>query len=83
MIAIASRFFSPLCEGGRLPIGPSVWGDTRVSLVGRWPEGKPAPSLRDALSGQILKTETANGEPALSLSRVFAHLPVALLEAVA
>ena len=48
-----------------------------------FPAGRPPPSLRDALSGQILRPEILGGQLVLPLSKAFARLPVALLEAMA
>jgi len=60
-----------------------VWGDTHVSLGSLLPTGPRGLAFRDAVSGHAVQTEILNGEPTLPLSRVFAHLPVALLELTA
>ncbi len=83
VIAIFGRFFATLTEGGGPPIGSAAWGDTHVSLATLFPAGQPTPSLRDALSGHTLTAEILNGQAVLPLSKVFAHLPVALLESMA
>ncbi|MBK5255987.1 MAG: malto-oligosyltrehalose synthase [Vicinamibacteria bacterium] len=83
VIAIFGRFFAALTEGGCPPIGSAAWGDTCVSLATLFPAGQPTPSLRDAVSGHTLNAEIRNGQPVLPLFQVFAHLPVALLEAAA
>lgn len=83
VIAIVGRFFAELARGGAPPLGPAAWGDTRVSLGSLLPLTPDPFAFREVLSGQTLQSETVNGEPTLSLSRVFAHLPVALLELTA
>lgn len=60
---------------GRLPLGPSIWGDTTVSL------GHPelAGVYTDRLSGLRVTTEPRDGGPVLSAGQLFATLPVAML----
>jgi len=61
---------------GRWPLGPDVWGTTRLSL------GDPglAGVYRDRFSGLRLVTESQDGAPALPAMALFAAFPVALLE---
>ena len=80
VIALAGRFFAALTGGGTEPLTASAWGDTQVSLAPVLPKGGRAPRLREALSGRTLTPATADGQPALRLADVFAHLPVALVE---
>jgi (1->4)-alpha-D-glucan 1-alpha-D-glucosylmutase len=82
VIAIAGRFFSELTADGRPPLGRAAWEDTRVSLQGLWPGAHPIPAFKDTLTGRVLEAAGEGGTPALELSRVLSHLPLALLEAV-
>ncbi len=56
------------------PLGPAVWGDTRVEL----PDATAMP-LRDAFTGAAIDVPTADGSASLSAAALFAHLPIALL----
>jgi len=71
-LTIVGRLFTSLAEGGHPPVGEPSWGDTRVIL----PPSLPAGPYRNALTGTIVELE----QGAMSLSRVFAHLPVGILE---
>ncbi len=78
MIAVAGRFFMDLGAPKSAPIGESAWGDSalllRRDLAGaKW---------RDVFSQTTIPTVLRNGKPVLPLAEVFAHLPLALLEAV-
>jgi (1->4)-alpha-D-glucan 1-alpha-D-glucosylmutase len=76
VLAVAPRLVVGLTGGEeRTPKG-EVWADTRLML----PHEEPGRSYRDALTGAALAVEDGEGGPGLALSRVFAHLPVALLE---
>lgn len=77
VVAVATRFFAALCEGGRPPCGP-VWAGTcleaPVEGYGWW---------RDLLTGERIQTEPDKGAGAnriFPLERVLATLPVAFLE---
>ena len=75
-IAAAGRFFMEL--GARKPTGEPAWGESVLSLrrdcVRR--------AYRDIFSRRTIETVHRNGKSVLPLASVFAHLPVALLEAV-
>ncbi len=73
VVAVAGRHYLRLCEGGARPLGP-VWQDTRVVL----PAALAGRRFRDAFTGRTLIPR----EGALVLSDLFAHLPIAFLEAV-
>ena len=75
VIVIAGRFFAQLGAQSRLPVGAETWGDTQVTLRKRIPPGP----YRDVLTGQTFSSVVRDGDPALAVSEVFSHLPVALL----
>src|SRR5262249_53748857 len=78
VIVATGRFFTRLGDAKQLPLGSKVWGDTVLVL-----SQNLAPGLyRDVLTGQQLRSENNGGEIELPLARVFAHLPLALLERV-
>ena len=77
-IAAAGRFFIGLGAGTRKPIGEPAWGES-VLLLRR---DCVRPAYRDVFSRSTIETARRNGKYVLPLASVFAHLPVALLEAV-
>jgi (1->4)-alpha-D-glucan 1-alpha-D-glucosylmutase len=73
-IAVAPRLYVGLTGGDdRLPLGPEVWGDTRIAL----PEATLA--CRDEMTGCRFKVEPVAGRYSLPLAEVLANFPVALL----
>jgi (1->4)-alpha-D-glucan 1-alpha-D-glucosylmutase len=60
---------------GRFPLGPSVWGDTRISLDDRILEGV----YRDRFSGLRIATDRRDGTLALPVGALFGCLPIAML----
>ena len=60
----------------RDPIGPEIWGDTRLRL----PEVEPGSRYCDVFSGQALNVTVDEDEATLPLAEVFASFPFALFE---
>jgi (1->4)-alpha-D-glucan 1-alpha-D-glucosylmutase len=58
------------------PIGPEVWGDTRLLL----PDIEPGTRYRDVFSGETTGVSASNDGAVLPLAEVFAAFPFALLE---
>ena len=77
-IAVCGRFFMALAAPHKVPIGEETWGDSVLVLR----RGTPHTAYRDVFSQATVETGTRNGQPVLALAKVFAHLPVALLESV-
>ena len=77
-IAVCGRFFMALGASHQMPVGEHAWGDTVVLLR----RGVPRLAFRDVFSRITVEAETRNGQFVLPLAKVFAHLPVALLESV-
>jgi len=75
-VAAAGRFFLGLGAGTSAPIGEAAWGDS--VLVLRRDCARSA--YRDVFSKCTIQTVRRNGRQVLALPKVFAHLPVALLE---
>jgi (1->4)-alpha-D-glucan 1-alpha-D-glucosylmutase len=73
-ITVAGRFFASLVPAGR-PVGPEVWGDTRLRLPGSLPTGP----YRDVLSGNRVSIAREGTERWLALGEIFCSLPVAIL----
>jgi (1->4)-alpha-D-glucan 1-alpha-D-glucosylmutase len=72
VVAVAGRLFASLgLEPGAAPVGGDVWGDSRLDLDFL----PPATQLHDVLTGTVHAIDTGS----VSLARVFATLPVALL----
>jgi (1->4)-alpha-D-glucan 1-alpha-D-glucosylmutase len=61
------------------PIGPAVWGDTRLIL----PHAEPGTRYRDVFTAETIDTNPGDDGAALPLAEVFAALPFALLERTA
>lgn len=79
VIAAVARFPMSLPTAAEFPIGGDVWGEDGLILDGIVPPGL----YRDAFSGvEIPANRAADGVLALPLARVFADLPVTLLERV-
>jgi (1->4)-alpha-D-glucan 1-alpha-D-glucosylmutase len=76
-VVVCGRLFAGLGGRGKPPVG-EVWRDTRLLL----PETLAGRRFRDAISGEPIEATPGGGPPALALSRVFARLPVALLESL-
>ena len=60
----------------RDPIGPDIWGDTRLRLPG----AEPGARYRDIFSGETIKASVSDDGTLLHLADVFAAFPFALLE---
>jgi len=62
-------------DGSDAPIGPSVWGDTRIQL----PRDLTTQAFRDAFTGAVVRAEPGDEGSVLAAAAVFEHFPVALL----
>jgi len=72
VVAVIPRLMATLgMQPGQLPVGPGVWGDTRIDL----PFVEDGTELRDALTGEVLRVEGGG----LAVGAVLAHAPVAVL----
>ncbi len=58
-----------------LPFGAEVWQNTQLLL----PDVEPKRLWHNLFTGETLTCVDPQGQPALSLSEVFAHFPVALM----
>jgi (1->4)-alpha-D-glucan 1-alpha-D-glucosylmutase len=74
VIALVGRLFLRIRNSHPAPTG-DVWGNTAILL----PKRIKSASFQDVFTGQKLTAEEHEGEAALSLAKVFAHCPVALL----
>jgi (1->4)-alpha-D-glucan 1-alpha-D-glucosylmutase len=74
VIALVGRFFLKLRNSHPAPIG-DVWGNSAILLPKKIKQG----SFQDVLTGQTFTAEEREGEASLSLAKVFARCPVALL----
>jgi (1->4)-alpha-D-glucan 1-alpha-D-glucosylmutase len=77
VLIAAGRFFLGLKVQARLPIGRDAWEETFLPI----PQGLLATTYKDILSGTSLAPEQRRKTWQLPLAEVFAHLPVALVEA--
>jgi len=76
VIAAAGRFFMSLGADRRTPIGAASWGETALVLR----RDLAHPRWRDLFSQATIQAEPRKGKTCIPLARVFAHLPVALLQ---
>jgi (1->4)-alpha-D-glucan 1-alpha-D-glucosylmutase len=74
MIVVAGRFFTQIMNEGQPPIG-SLWEENSLIM-----SSESAGCYRDALTGQQHCSRNREDGCELPLAKVFAHLPVALLE---
>ncbi len=76
-LAIAPRLVSGLMgdDALRPPIGPEVWGNTRLLL----PDAPIPRRWRDILTDRVVEVQDVDGRPTLPISDVFQSIPVALL----
>ncbi|MFS8065019.1 MAG: malto-oligosyltrehalose synthase [Byssovorax sp.] len=75
VIIAAGRLFTSIAAPPELPLG-ARWGTTRIEIAGS------SDRYRDALTGRTLQIERDGPRRHLPVARVFAHLPVAILEAI-
>jgi len=76
VVAVVPRVAARLMRfAGEHPLGPAVWGDTRIKV--------DLPGLggvyTDRFSGRRIATELRDGIPTLSVGALLSSLPVALL----
>jgi (1->4)-alpha-D-glucan 1-alpha-D-glucosylmutase len=75
-ITVAPRLISKLLGArAEFPLGPDVWGDTRIEL----PQDLPRGMLTNVFDGAQMPAREADGGPALAAARALASFPVALL----
>lgn len=76
-VVVVPRLVAGLAGGAcARPLGSEVWGDSSVAV----PQPAAGRRYRNVFTGEVLKTLTGEGRPALPLHAVFATFPVALLE---
>jgi (1->4)-alpha-D-glucan 1-alpha-D-glucosylmutase len=71
-ITCVPRMIATLTPDGSAPLGPSVWGDTRVTLA----EGCP---VRNVFTGAVLMPVQTEQGYTLDAAAIFERFPVALL----
>ena len=74
VIALVGRLFLRIRNSHPAPIG-DVWNNTAILL----PKRIKSASFQDVFTGRTFTAEEREGEAAISLAKVFAHCPVALL----
>jgi len=75
-ITVVPRLVARLTGNGtRLPLGPDVWGDTRVVLPPDLPEGPYV----DRFTGARIRAGTRGGSEGLAVAELLSDFPVALL----
>ena len=79
VIAVTGRLFQSLGAEVKAPVGEDVWGDSGL-LIRREPR---AGVYRDVFTQTTIEASPRNGKRVLPLDRIFAHMPLALLESVA
>jgi (1->4)-alpha-D-glucan 1-alpha-D-glucosylmutase len=77
VVVIATRFFTALENGTRLPIGKEVWKDTRAVMKKEF-----AGCYREAFTERTVCATPMHDQSSFSIAETCAHLPVALLERI-
>jgi len=67
-ITCVPRLVATLSPDARPPLGPAVWGDTRIAVA----DGR---CLRDVFTGAVLTPVPAEGGYTLPAAAIFAHFP--------
>jgi (1->4)-alpha-D-glucan 1-alpha-D-glucosylmutase len=76
-LVIVPRFLTRLVKSlEKLPLGRDVWGDSRIVI----PDEIAGDEFRNIFTGEITQTIQKDEQRVLSLSELFAHFPVAMLE---
>ena len=75
IVAVPRLCLRLLGERHRLPLGPEVWGDTRIEL----PRKIAGTAFRNEMTGKPVAVEATGEERALNAAAVFTEFPVALL----
>jgi (1->4)-alpha-D-glucan 1-alpha-D-glucosylmutase len=79
VIAVVPRLVAGLLPApDALPVGESVWGDTRLEL----PAAAPGSAYRNLFTGETTRPVPADGRPACAIAEILRTFPVALLELV-
>jgi (1->4)-alpha-D-glucan 1-alpha-D-glucosylmutase len=73
-LAVAPRYLTGIIQPGALPLGESVWSDTKLAL----PQEVPNRWL-DIFTQAKISAAASKGEKLMSLSLALEHFPVALL----
>ncbi len=75
-VAAVPRLLARLAaDASRLPLGPEVWGDTRLVLANI----DPGLRWRNVLTGEVLSPAEQQGQLSLWASELFGNFPAALL----
>jgi (1->4)-alpha-D-glucan 1-alpha-D-glucosylmutase len=75
VVAVPRLMASLIADALELPLGESVWRDTRLVL----PVEASVSGWRNLFTGERLSAVEQNGQRALAATQVFAHFPVAVL----
>ncbi|HLL49605.1 MAG TPA: malto-oligosyltrehalose synthase, partial [Thermomicrobiales bacterium] len=76
IVAVPRLITGLIGKDRRNPIGPEIWGDTRLRL----PDAEPGARYRDVFSGETIEVSAGADGAILPVSEVFAGFPFALLE---
>jgi (1->4)-alpha-D-glucan 1-alpha-D-glucosylmutase len=78
ILVVVPRLVAQLLSGEeKLPLGPDVWGDTRLSL----PQRLLARSYRNLFTGELIQPQEQQpaGSPGMSVATLLGQFPIALL----
>lgn len=79
ILIVAPRFCSRLIKtGGGLPLGPEVWGDTRI--IQQFDIASSC--YRNIFTGEVLRLDQQEDQLSIALKDIFSDFPVALLERI-
>lgn len=79
VLVVVPRFLTGLMKSfDEVPLGKQVWGDSRIVI----PDEISGDQFRNIFTNEMIEAEIQEGEKVLTLSKVFANFPVAMLEKI-
>ncbi|MDP2968232.1 MAG: malto-oligosyltrehalose synthase [Deltaproteobacteria bacterium] len=79
VLVVVPRFLTGLMKSfDEVPLGKQVWGNSRIVI----PDEISGDQFRNIFTNEMIEAEIEEGEKVLTLSKVFANFPVAMLEKI-
>jgi (1->4)-alpha-D-glucan 1-alpha-D-glucosylmutase len=79
VLVVVPRFLAGLMKSlDDMPLGKQVWGDSRIVI----PDEISGDQFRNIFTNEMIEAEIEEGGKVLTLSKVFANFPVAMLEKI-
>ena len=79
VLVVVPRFLTGLMKSfDEVPLGKQVWGNSRIVI----PDEISGDKFRNIFTNEMIEAEIEEGEKVLTLNKVFANFPVAMLEKI-